>query len=183
MAIKAITMPMRVFISLFIVTWFLIMSGGTIYPSAKHLWAYWSARNWQQVPAQVLDVHLREHVHRPGLRETSRRITYSYSVESQYSFELEWRNYEGRRVGFDSGIYNSNWHHRWHATLVQARQEGAPVLVWVNPKDPQQSVIDRDQLGGWAGSPPPVGFGHAQPMFGYSVALLAHSTTDPGVGT
>lgn len=107
-------------------------------PLAETALAAWTVRQWQPVPAQVLDVQLKQH---PGSEGDT-----TYQVQARYRYTVAGQAYEGQRVGLDlrSGSDNvGDWQAQWHRTLRQAQERGEPVTAWVNPQAPAQALLDR----------------------------------------
>lgn len=107
-------------------------------PLAETALAAWTVRDWQPVPAQVLDVQLKRH---PGSEGGT-----TYQVQARYRYTLEGQTYEGQRVGLDvhPGADNvGDWQAQWHRTLRQALERGEPITAWVNPQAPAQALLDR----------------------------------------
>lgn len=97
----------------------------------------WTARSWQQVPAEVLD---------SGIRTASDGDGGTlYSVQARYRYEWAGRSYESTGVGLpgDKGSDNiDGWHHDWDARLSAARDGGPPVTAWVDPQHPERALLD-----------------------------------------
>ena len=107
-------------------------------PLAETASAAWAVRQWQPVPAQVLDVQLKQH---PGSEGGT-----TYQVQARYRYTVAGQAYEGQRVGLDlrPGADNvGDWQAQWHRTLRQAQERGEPVTAWVNPQAPAQALLDR----------------------------------------
>lgn len=106
-------------------------------PLAETLYAAWSVRHWQPIPAQVLDAQLRKHADTDGGT--------TYQALTRYRYETGGKLYEGQRIGLDvrSGADNvGDWQENWYRTLQHARQTGASITVWVHPQKPEQALID-----------------------------------------
>lgn len=105
-------------------------------PLALTLQTAWEARGWQPTPAQVMSTRLQRH---PGSDSTT------WQVDARYRYEVAGKAYEGTRVGLDPtpGADNlGDWHERWHAKLQAAQSRGDSITIWVNPRQPSQSLID-----------------------------------------
>lgn len=102
---------------------------------AKNIGDWSRARNWQSVSANVIDTAL---VRSTGSRGT-RYVTASY----RYRF-LE-KAYEGTRVGLNQGSDNiGTWHRDMYENLIEAKRAGRLIEVWVDPDNPEMSVVDRN---------------------------------------
>ena len=112
--------------------------GAGLRPFAETAMAAWSVRQWQPMPAQVLDVQLEQH---PGSNGGA-----TYQVRARYRYTVAGQSYEGQRVGLDprGGADNvGDWQAQWHRTLRQAQDRGEPITAWVNPQAPSQALLDR----------------------------------------
>ncbi|MFO8006633.1 MAG: DUF3592 domain-containing protein [Candidatus Brocadiia bacterium] len=97
---------------------------------------YLSARAWQPVPAAVRDVEFQRH---PG------DDTDTYSVAATYEYSFEGRQFTGQRVDIMGGS-SSNYrlHRARYERLLEHKENGQPVEVWVNPDRPSEAVIYRE---------------------------------------
>ncbi|RZJ12593.1 MAG: DUF3592 domain-containing protein [Acidovorax sp.] len=106
-------------------------------PLGQTLWTAWEVRSWQPVPALVLSADLRKH---PGSEGGM-----SYEVIARYRYQLGGTEREGTRVGLERPGASDNigdWHAQWHRRLQQAQARNEPITVYVNPSQPNQSLID-----------------------------------------
>ncbi len=104
---------------------------------AAYSWStYLSARSWQPADAAVLDLEFETHSGDDG-------DTYSVAVKYEYTFNG--RTVRGDRVDI-MGASSSNYrHHRVrYEELLEHKQSGEPITVWVNPEEPTRSVIYRE---------------------------------------
>ncbi|MGV3572173.1 MAG: DUF3592 domain-containing protein [Ramlibacter sp.] len=94
----------------------------------------WSVRSWQAVPGQVLEVEI----------ETGQRRLVTTEVRYRYTFGG--MEYESSRIGIGKAGGDSvgSWQRRWYNRLSDARANGRPVTVWVDPKRPHRAVLDRE---------------------------------------
>lgn len=106
------------------------------YMALSMLYGWQQARTWEPVPAEILAVRLDTHY---GRKSTT------YELKARYRYQYHGRSYESTRVGFSgSGADNiGSWQEDWHDILQQAREEGRPVQVWIDPAQPEEAVIDR----------------------------------------
>lgn len=122
---------------------FALVFGGVAYlgglrPLGSSLHAAWEVRDWQAVPIQVLDASLDTH--------TGKKGQLSHAVQARYRYEFQGRSYEASRVGLDEGgLHDSvgDWHQRWLQRLQAAREGGPALLAWVDPRQPQRALLDR----------------------------------------
>lgn len=109
-----------------------------LHPLAETAQAAWTVRSWQPVPAQVLDVQLKQHAGSEG--DTT------YQVLARYRYTVGGQTYEAQRVGLDRNSSADNvgdWQAQWHRTLRQAQERGESITAWVNPQAPAQALLDR----------------------------------------
>lgn len=111
-------------------------------------WAAWSlggilhdtfrARSWVGVKATVERVSLEAPLGwDPGSEE---------AVQAWYRYEFGGRPYGGTRLGFSAHIIGDSfdgWHRDTYARLERAKESGTPVVVWVDPANPGEAVLDR----------------------------------------
>lgn len=102
----------------------------------------WSRmRQWQPAPAHVESVRLH--------KATMARGAASYSVVVRYRYQVSGIVHIGTLASVDAA--GDSWlgfHQRLADRLHSARQTGTPVEVWVNPVNPQESVVDRSLRAG-----------------------------------
>ena len=107
-------------------------------PMGQMLHAAWEVRSWQPTPVEVLATALDD-------REGSEGGT-AHAVQARYRYEFAGEVHESTRVGLDLGTGADNigpWHQQWHERLRAARDGELRLLAWVNPRHPEQAVLDR----------------------------------------
>jgi hypothetical protein len=107
-----------------------------VLPLARTLSAAWAVRQWVAVPAQVVSVSLDDH--------WDGEVT-TYRVLTRYRYTLQGQTHEATRVGLDASAARDNlgdWHRQWHNRLAQAQAQGQTVTAWVNPRQPDQALLD-----------------------------------------
>jgi hypothetical protein len=127
---------MRILTAIPILLFGLMFAGGGVFflaTTAFPMWQDWQAmRGWQPALAQLESV-------RGGGNETKAR----------YRYEFDGATYQGERVYVST--FNDNigtYHEGLLAELRRHQRAGTPVTVWVNPKAPDEAVIDRDMRWG-----------------------------------
>lgn len=91
-------------------------------------------QRWEPVPATILTVELKEHYDSDSGT--------SYATQATYSYVIEGTEYRGDRVGLHGGSDNiGNFQHRVHDELEAARRSGRTVPCYVDPGDPQSSIL------------------------------------------
>ncbi len=94
------------------------------------------AQSWQATPAVVESAAT---VREPGAKGGT-----AYGVEVRYRYEVEGKVYLGYRASLHEGSDNvSMFQQQLGERLEAAQRSGTPVLVWVNPAQPAESVADR----------------------------------------
>lgn len=115
----------------------LIFLGGGVMVLHKGLepWLLWfSARHWVSVPAVIESSRLASDKDSDG-----DRVCW---VEVKFRYEAGGRAYVGERYGLDREKSNVGVEAKREA--VRGLKPGAAVRCWVNPKKPQEAVLDRE---------------------------------------
>jgi len=96
------------------------------------------AGDWVEVPAVVEEVSLEHH------RGSARKRGTSYEVHCTYRYTFAGRQYTGERVGVGSGSdHLGSWQEETYRRLKEARQRGETVTCYVDPDQPDASLLDR----------------------------------------
>lgn len=99
-------------------------------------WQFTEAQRWVETPAQVLSAELLEST---GDDST----TYRAAVEYRYSFNGQ--DHTSNRVGLIGGSDNfGSWQQDKYQLAYNHLRNGEPILCYVNPADPSQSLLFRD---------------------------------------
>jgi hypothetical protein len=97
---------------------------------------WFEAKSWQQVQAELLDNDLDTH---HGDDSTT------YQATARYRYEYLGQSFISTQVSFSGGSDNvGSYHQELHAQLSQVARGSKQLIVWVNPNDPSQAVIDRE---------------------------------------
>ncbi|PKM23064.1 MAG: DUF3592 domain-containing protein [Gammaproteobacteria bacterium HGW-Gammaproteobacteria-14] len=100
------------------------------------LWQHARSANWERVPAYLESVALASH---RGSDSTT------YEVTARYRYHYQGRDFVGERVGYDSGKDNlGKDHQQLEARLKAYQRRGQPLLIWVNPAQPQETYLVRE---------------------------------------
>ncbi len=92
-------------------------------------------RSWQPVEATLSSAGY----------TTSRGDSDTWEAYAEYYYDYDGRPYVGMRVTIDSGSDNIGSYQRDMGNYLSgALSRGEPITVWVDPDDPQDSIIDRD---------------------------------------
>lgn len=122
----------RVVLFVFAIPFTLVGIGMLVLAVVPNLYDWIRMQSWVPVEAQLISADLKRH---PAKKSTT------YEVEAQYRYSYEGGSYFGKRVGISEKSDNlGDWHERTYARL-RAMQ---PLQVWVNPRDPRESIFDRD---------------------------------------
>jgi hypothetical protein len=124
---------------------FLTTGIGLVVRSSLTLHESMTMRGWMEMPATIEHAELKRHE-----RRSARERYTSYSVSATYSYEVNGRQYEGTRVSLyehgDDGF--SGFQRDLYAELNLARGSRGGYRCYVNPNDPNESILNRDlQLG------------------------------------
>ena len=99
-------------------------------------WQHARSASWDRVPAFIDQVEL--------LSSRSSNST-TYEVSALYRYQYRGRDYIGQRVGYDIGKDNIGRYHQTLAARLQRHHHNdTPVMIWVNPKNPEQTYLVRD---------------------------------------
>ena len=117
------------------------------------LWMLWSLsmtfhdayqmRSWVPVEAQVLSA---------GYRTNSGDDSDTYKAYVEYRYSYGGAYLIGDRVAIGSGSDNiGSYQQDMGNRLSRARANGTPIMVYVNPGEPTESIVDRDLRWGMIG--------------------------------
>lgn len=107
-----------------------------ILPMYKQLTGWWQATAYVPVPARVVSAELESH---RGSKSTT------YLARAEFSYEYQGQRYLSHSVNFSDGGGDNigNYQQDTYAQLRQARNDSATVTLWVDPRQPEQAVYDR----------------------------------------
>lgn len=104
------------------------------------LWNWADVRDWQEVPARILEARLEEH---RGDDSTT------YEVVASYEYQFAGLTYQGDRVGLGSGGDNiGSFHQDKYRELESYRSQDRPFRCYVDPDDPSRSLLYRQARWG-----------------------------------
>lgn len=125
-------------------SWFLILFslpfagvgiGILLFSITPTLYDWARMRSWQPVAAQVVAAELKTH---------SGDDSDTYSVLADYRYEVAGVAYQGTRVAIGAMADNiGEFQQALGARLEAAARQESPVMIWVNPQNPSESVVDR----------------------------------------
>lgn len=91
------------------------------------------AQSWEETDATVLS----SFVNVPHRRQ--------YRLETQYTYEWEGTVYSGERVFFDEMVgVRKGYYNEVNRELLRHKPDDNPIRIWLDPENPDQSVIYRD---------------------------------------
>ncbi len=114
---------------------FVLAGSWAVYSTAgKMSTTYFKSQDWHVVPATIIDLELQRNT-------SSDSIT--YTVIGEYVYQYQGQEFMGSNISTSSGSDNigSYWQDLY-AVLMQKRRSDT-VEVWVNPRNPSESVLDR----------------------------------------
>jgi hypothetical protein len=99
-----------------------------------------AARGYVPVQAELLHVELKRH---QGDKSTT------YETKARYQYTYEGRTFTSQRVGIGEGADNiGSYQQELYRKLNTAKQRRMNVTAWVNPRDANEAVLDRDMRWG-----------------------------------
>ena len=132
----------RIFLSLFALpffgvgVWMLVSVGSAFYDVVR-------MNAWTQVEAQLLTA---------GYDTHNGDDSDTYEAYAEYAYHVDGRRYVGDRVSVFGGSDNvGDYQQEIGRNLAAARARGEAILVWVNPEDPNEAIIDRGIRWGMLG--------------------------------
>ena len=110
---------------------------GGLKPLYQMATTYANAQSFVAVEGKVLDARVLSVRGSKGASMSQLRVRYQYKYQDS--------PYEGNTVGLlDEGADNiDDWHRRWGERLQRSQQTNRPIVVWVNPSNPSQALLDR----------------------------------------
>lgn len=105
------------------------------YEVIRTLVEHQAMQRWVQAPAVITRADLQVH-HDEGA---------TYKAIAEYQYEFAGQKRQGSRVGLSTGSDNvGDFHQRVHAELKAHQTNGQPFRCFVNPAQPDQSILYRD---------------------------------------
>lgn len=100
------------------------------------LYDWHQMKAWLPVNAEVVD---------GGYEVVEGEDSDTYRAFANYTYEYQGIRYRGTRASISSGSDNiGDFQQQLGRQLAQAKRSGIPMQIWVNPADPQQSIVNRD---------------------------------------
>jgi len=108
-----------------------------VYPDLRD---WMNAQDWLATDATLIDANLK-------INRSSKSTTYEATATYQYSFHGQ--SYTNNRVALSTGADNiGSFQAALGRQLENSYHQKRPIRVWVNPNNPQQSLIDRSMRWG-----------------------------------
>ncbi|MEM9954848.1 MAG: DUF3592 domain-containing protein [Chloroflexota bacterium] len=98
--------------------------------------SYLSSTNWQQVPATITSSETETIWETSGER---------FAGNIVYTYEYDGETYQGDQLNFFGNVYFGNQEDAQQ--VVQPYSVNMSVLIYVNPNNPEQAVLDRNVTG------------------------------------
>ncbi|TVR10613.1 MAG: DUF3592 domain-containing protein [Planctomycetota bacterium] len=116
--------------------------GGIASLIAGHFWwrEYHAVGSWDQAPAMIHSSNL----YRDQTRTGDGSYNTTYEIVAQYTYLYQNREYQGRRVGLVQESNFAGQYQRWQQTLQRHQRRREPIMIWVNPRNPSESLIFRE---------------------------------------
>ena len=132
----------RIFMTLFALPFFCV--GVWMLWSVSHtLWDAWEMRSWAPVDAKLYSA---------GYNTHSGDDSDTYEAYAMYSYQWHSQTFQSDRVSISSGGDNiGDYQQDLGRRLSRAMTSGTPIMVWVNPNNPSDAVIDRSIRWGLLG--------------------------------
>lgn len=121
---------------------FLLAGLGIGFFGFNHVSLWFAARDWQPVPVNILSTDLK--INRDD-------DSTSYKVIAEYSYQFKGLRYHNDRVWLGSGSDSIADFHQNTYNQLRTHLNGEPFTGYVNPADPNQSVLIRDFRWGYVG--------------------------------
>lgn len=134
----------RGFSFLFFLFGLIFFSAGMLvgYIALSQVYQWHKAKSWEQVPMTILTA---------DLEVSHDDDSTTYAAVAVYRYEYQGQQYENDRVSFSGGSDNIGSFHEDTYDLLQEHVNGEPFIGYVNPEDPEKSVLIRDMRWGLFG--------------------------------
>jgi len=129
---------------------------------------YRISASWERVPATILSLEFKTH------RSTSSKggTSTTYSVACRYRYEYQGRSFTNGDVEILGGSSSEYGRHKRHYDILQPyKDQHKPYLAWVDPQDPQASLLFRE----------PSMTMYVLPIFGLVFALVGGGVSGAGI--
>ena len=134
----------------------LLLGGGAgLFAGFDRAWLGSASESWVEVEGEILSSRVDRS---RGRSAATSRTEWRYYARLGYRYEFEGRSYPGSKISYDDPPGGSDESGKRKAeTFLSDFPRGATVPVWVNPDNPEQSVLLRGTTG--SGVWIPLGFG------------------------
>jgi hypothetical protein len=132
----------KIFMSIFALPFFgvgvwMLWSVGNVFVDAFQM------QDWVQVEARLLS---------GGYTSHRGDDSYTYEAYARYTYDVQGQTFVADRVGLSGGADNiGNYQQEIGNNLSRAHASGESILVYVDPNDPSQAIIDRGIRWGMVG--------------------------------
>lgn len=122
-----------------------VIFGGVGVAAGVMLWQLtadsFRAASWAEVPATVVDAELRK------VAPSGKSRTTTFQARAEYTYNWQGREYRSTRLTgsrFEGGSDNiGDWQKDTAERLEAAKAAGDRIMVYVNPEDPSEAMLDR----------------------------------------
>lgn len=115
----------------------LVGAVGFYFLGFRPLWTYQQAKNWPEVPCQIVSSSVGSHSGKHGS---------TYSVDIVYRYRIEGQEYESDRYNIFGG---SSSGYSGKAAIVAKYPPGSRALCFVNPDERSEALLNRDPSAFW----------------------------------
>lgn len=106
------------------------------YDTGRFAIDWWHTRGWSEVPATVAAVEMVPFAVGGNT---------DYRVQAHYVYQVQGREYHGRRLSLTHGRLRSpEWHQRVYRRLKRAQSQETPITCFVNPANPADALLFRE---------------------------------------
>ncbi|MGC4072836.1 MAG: DUF3592 domain-containing protein [Nibricoccus sp.] len=127
----------RIALGLFFSVFLAVGAGLTYMMIVKPCMGILAARSWTPVTCRIVSSEVLE-------RSDSDSTTYGVGIA--YAYEIDGRAYEGDRYDFTRAFSSGR---REKKEIVQRYRKGTQATCYVNPENPEESVIERSRIRDW----------------------------------
>lgn len=121
-----------------------------LYPAVRTLRGWWMVQSWVPARAEVIEANL-EHSLQWANGATSRlphQVNVVIRAQASYRYTYEGREYEGHLVSVHD--QNEYFQRALFLALKAAHEQGQPITVYVDPRDPRRAIYCRESGADWA---------------------------------
>jgi Protein of unknown function (DUF3592) len=117
------------------------LQGGTL-QLAKTAFQWLQMQSWQTLQAEIISVDIKKI---PSSFDSESEARILFRIEAKYRYRINAEDYSGDRVGYNVRQYDNfsdDWHNKQYDRLSLAKSRGDTITIWVDPRHPQESIVD-----------------------------------------